>query len=149
MLHPADDAFNMPPVQTNAAPPGCAAPAAPRRVLLVDDEAHILRILSVKLEAAGYDVHTCGNGRLGLAEAVAWRPDLIVTDLTMPLMNGVEFSRALHADARLRDVPVIMLTSRSHAVDPELRELGNVRRFVSKPFSARELTAEVGRTLNA
>lgn len=107
------------------------------RILVVDDEAHILHVLSLKLRNAGYEVITAVDGEDGLDLATQQAPDLVITDFQMPYMTGLELCRALAAQPSTTDIPVLILTARGYALDGEDLALGNVRGVLSKPFSPR------------
>lgn len=113
------------------------------RVLVVDDEAHILQVLSFKLRKAGLEVLTAVDGEEGLEAATHERPDLIITDFQMPYMTGLELCRALADNEATRDIPVLMLTARGYSLDAEDLKLGNLRDVLSKPFSPRTVLQQV------
>ncbi len=111
-----------------------------KRILLVDDEARLVRLVRGYLEQDGYEVAAAGDGRAALLVSREFEPDLIILDLMMPEMDGWEFMRHLR---RERDTPVIMLTAR---VDENDRIAGlemGADDYLTKPFSPRELTARV------
>jgi CheY-like chemotaxis protein len=108
-------------------------------VLCVDDEPHILQIVSLKLRNAGYEVLTASDGEEALELASAEPPDLVITDFQMPYMTGLELCRALAGQPGTRSVPVIILTARGYALDDDDLASGNIRAVVSKPFSPRAI----------
>lgn len=110
-----------------------------RLILVVDDEAHITHVVALKLSNAGYKVLTAGDGEEAFDIAVAERPDLIITDLQMPYMSGLELAKKLRRQAETDSTPVLMLTARGYALDQS--ELGqtNIKGVMSKPFSPREV----------
>ncbi|MDQ2961409.1 MAG: response regulator transcription factor [Candidatus Dormibacteraeota bacterium] len=111
-----------------------------RTVLVVDDEPEIVRILRDYLERAGFAVITAGDGEAALTAARRRRPDLVILDLTLPSLDGLDVARALRRDGEL---PIIMLTARVDEADRVLGlELG-ADDYVSKPFSPREVVARV------
>lgn len=110
-----------------------------RRILVVDDESHILNVLLIKLRNAGYEVDTAADGEEGYELAREHRPDLVITDYQMPYMTGLELCRALKRHPPTADVPVVMLTARGHALDDEDLSSVNLREVVSKPFSPRSI----------
>ncbi len=111
------------------------------KILVVDDELEIVRVVRSYLERAGYQVVTATNGREALFVARHERPALVVLDLQMPEMDGLEFTRRLRAEQP--DVAIIMLTARVEEMDRVLGlELG-ADDYVTKPFSPRELVARV------
>jgi phosphate regulon transcriptional regulator PhoB len=113
------------------------------RILIVEDEADIVELLSYNLNRQGYEVESAATGPEGLAGARKGRPDLIVLDLMLPEMDGLEVCRVLKSESSTKDIPVIMLTAKSEEVDKVLGlELG-ADDYITKPFSPRELVARV------
>ncbi len=111
------------------------------RILVVDDELQIVRVVRGYLEQAGYQVATASNGQEALFIAREHKPALIILDLQMPKMDGLEFTRRIRAEQP--DVAIIMLTARVEEMDRILGlELG-ADDYVTKPFSPRELVARV------
>jgi DNA-binding response OmpR family regulator len=112
----------------------------PQTILVVDDEPEIVKLVQAYLQEAGYRVVTARNGREALSIARHEKPDLIVLDLTMPEMDGLEFTRRLRQE---KNTPIIMLTARVHETDQVLGlEMGGDD-YVTKPFSPRTLVARV------
>jgi CheY-like chemotaxis protein len=112
-------------------------------VLIADDDPRLSAALQFRLEQAGYEVYSAGSGRDILSQLEIERPDLILLDLMMPDMSGLEVLEYLQADPELASIPVLVLTAWGHAaVQSRCLELG-ARAFFSKPFSLRELTATV------
>jgi len=110
------------------------------RILVVDDEPAIVDMLAYNLERANFEVVIARDGEQALAKAHQEKPDLIILDLMLPRLDGLEVCRALR---RERDVPIIMLTARDSEVDRVVGlELG-ADDYVVKPFSVRELMARV------
>ena len=120
-------------------PHSSSGAASRHRLLIVDDETHILQVLSLKLSNAGYVVFTAADGEEGLEAALQERPDLIITDFQMPYMTGLEMCRALNADPRTAGTPVLMLTARGYSLDEEDLAIGNIRHVIHKPFSPRAI----------
>jgi two-component system, OmpR family, alkaline phosphatase synthesis response regulator PhoP len=115
-------------------------------ILIVDDEAHILQVLSLKLSNCGYAVTTAVDGEDALHQVKANCPDLVITDVQMPYMNGLEFAKALFADPLTSQIPVVVLTARGHTLETSDTNIPNVRKVLSKPFSPRgiaELCAQL------
>ena len=111
-----------------------------KRVLVVDDEKQITRILKTALQSSGYAVSTAENGVKALEEFAAQRPDVIITDLAMPVMDGLEFTKAIR---RLAPTPIIVLSVRnSDAMKVSALDEG-ADDYLSKPFSMPELLARV------
>jgi DNA-binding response OmpR family regulator len=114
------------------------------RILIVDDEPPIVDMLAYNLKRANYEVLIARDGEEALAQARREQPDLIILDLMLPRLDGLEVCRALR---RERDVPIIMLTARDAEVDRVVGlELG-ADDYVVKPFSVRELMARVKNVL--
>jgi len=109
------------------------------RVLVVDDEAPIVRVVAKRFAAAGYEVLTASNGKLGLEMALRDRPDLVVSDVQMPELDGLGLARGLKGALGGAKPPIVLLTARSFMItDEQVREAG-VTALMSKPFSARKL----------
>lgn len=114
------------------------------QILVVDDEPSIVNVLAYNLKRAGYQVLVARDGNEALAQARQARPDLVILDLMLPGLDGLEVCRILR---RERDVPVIMLTARDAEIDRVVGlELG-ADDYVVKPFSVRELMARVKNVL--
>jgi len=112
----------------------------PKKILVVDDEPKIAEICQDYLKAAGYEVVTAMTGPEGLAAARREKPDLVVLDLMLPEMDGLDVCRTLRRES---DVPIIMLTARVEETDKLIGlELG-ADDYITKPFSPRELVARV------
>jgi two-component system OmpR family response regulator len=112
----------------------------PRTVLIVDDDPHIRQLLAFALTKAGMDVVEAEDGEAALAQVAAHNPHLVVLDITMPRMDGLEVCRRLRAQG---DLPILFLSSRDDEIDRVLGiELGGDD-YVVKPFSPREVVARV------
>ena len=109
-------------------------------ILLVDDEATILRSVGAYLEREGYTVRTAANGRAALKEAATFHPDLVVLDIMLPELDGLEVLRQLRQSS---DVYVIMLTAKADETDKIVGLSMGADDYVTKPFSPRELVARV------
>jgi DNA-binding response OmpR family regulator len=114
---------------------------AGEHILVIDDSATLLRIVARTLSRAGYKVRTAEGGAKGVTLAKAERPDLILLDYLMPGLNGLQVCRLLGEDARLRDVPVIVMSARGDKVGPRLVEEAGAVDYISKPFSPEALVA--------
>jgi two-component system alkaline phosphatase synthesis response regulator PhoP len=116
------------------------------KILIVDDEAHILQVLSLKLRNCGYDIATAIDGEDALYQVTSDPPDLIISDVQMPYMNGLEFAKALSSDSSTSHIPVVILTARGHTLEASDTDIPNIRKVLSKPFSPRGI-AELVATL--
>src|SRR5687768_4383476 len=113
------------------------------KVLVVDDEPALLSTISYSLRKEGHDVLTASDGERALAMARRELPDLIVLDLMLPRMDGLEVCRSLRQSpsAQLRTVPILMLTAKADEVDKVVGLEVGADDYVTKPFSMRELVA--------
>jgi len=111
-----------------------------RTILVVDDEPKIVRLVESYLQAAGFRTVTAGNGPDALQQLHSENPDLIVLDLMLPELDGIEVTRAVR---KVSDVPVIMLTARTEESDRLVGLEIGADDYVSKPFSPKELVARV------
>ena len=112
-------------------------------ILAVDDEVHILELISFNLKAAGYHVVTALTGEEALKRCEVERPSLVLLDIMLPGIDGLEVCRRLKGDRMTSNIPIIMLTARGDEVDKILGlELG-ADDYITKPFSVRELGARV------
>jgi CheY-like chemotaxis protein len=109
------------------------------KVLVADDEIHIIHVVAIKLRNNGYEVVAANNGAEAYELACRENPDIIVTDYQMPLMTGIELIEKLREGEQTKDIPVILLTARSFAVSQELQDSLGVSSCLSKPFSPKEL----------
>jgi len=111
--------------------------------MIVDDDPQLCAALQFKFERAGYQVCAVGNGQDLLAQMKVQRPDLILLDLKMPYMSGIEVLEHLRRDPALSSIPVLVVTAWvDSAMQARCLELG-AKEFFSKPFSLRELTTKV------
>jgi two-component system alkaline phosphatase synthesis response regulator PhoP len=116
---------------------------AGEKILIIDDEAHIVELIKYNLESNGYKAYTSYNGSDGLKSAEENPVDLIILDLMLPDMDGLEVCKALKRKDETASIPIIMLTAKSSEFDKILGlELG-ADDYVTKPFSVRELMARV------
>lgn len=116
---------------------------AEKKVLVVDDEIHIVHVVAIKLRNNGYEVISADNGAEAFELACSEKPDIVVTDFQMPIMTGLELVEKLRQEEDTRDIPVIMLTARSFAISKEQRDSLQISGCLSKPFSPRELLENI------
>ena len=114
------------------------------RILVVDDEAQIARVLRRSLAARGYEVQTASDGEEALATFNTWPADLVITDLSMPNMTGLELCRRLRATSR---VPIIMLSVKGEERTKVAALDAGADDYITKPFGMDELLARVRATL--
>ncbi|HKY42258.1 MAG TPA: response regulator transcription factor [Pyrinomonadaceae bacterium] len=114
------------------------------RILVVDDEPQLIRVLRTGLKSRGYDIRAAADGLAGLELFSDWRPDLVITDLAMPNVDGLEFCRRLR---EISQVPIIVLSAKGEEkTKVEALDLG-ADDFVTKPFGIDELLARVRASL--
>lgn len=118
-----------------------------RTVVIADDEPHLVHILAYSLKKAGIVVETAANGAECVELAVRLRPDLIVSDYQMPMLDGLGACIKLKQDIRTAGIPVIMLTARGHRLTPEELAQTSIAAVLPKPFSARVLLAKIEEVL--
>ncbi|THH35568.1 response regulator transcription factor [Neolewinella litorea] len=115
----------------------------PAKILLVDDEPDILEILEFNLRKEGFEVETAGNGEDGLARAREFRPDLIVLDIMMPIMDGVEVCRQLRADSSFDNTVITFLTAREEDYSQIAALDTGGDDYITKPIRPRVLISRV------
>ncbi len=121
---------------------------AGKRIMAVDDERHIVRLIQVNLERAGYQVVTAFDGPEALKKVESDRPDLIVLDVMMPKMDGFEVLKRLQANPETREIPIIMLTAKAQDADVFRGWASGVSAYLTKPFNPLELITFVKRILS-
>jgi DNA-binding response OmpR family regulator len=117
--------------------------AAPDRILVADDDGDIRDLVVFKLTQAGYDVEAVEDGAAALSSIEAQPPRLAILDVMMPGLSGIDVLRRVRADARLKDLEVILLTAKSRDIDVDAGFATGASDYVIKPFSPRELLHRV------
>jgi len=121
--------------------------AEDKKILVADDETHILHVVSLKLRNAGFNVLTARDGQEALELAQQEQPDLIITDYHMPQLSGLELCQRLKQDPATSSIPAIMLTARGYQLDPADTQQSGILCMLSKPFSPRQLLTTVNEVL--
>ena len=121
----------------------------PKKILAVDDERHIVRLVEVNLARAGYLVVTAFDGREALQKVESEKPDLVVLDVMMPFMDGFEVLRNLKANPETAEIPVIMLTAKAQDADVFRGWQSGVDCYLTKPFNPMELLTFVKRIFDS
>ena len=119
------------------------------RILVVDDEPDLVELVRHHLQREHYEVVTAGDGETGLAEARRRLPDLVVLDLMLPGIDGLEVCRRLKSDQRTAHIPVLMLTAKGEESDAVIGLAQGADDYVRKPFGMKELIARIGTRLRA
>jgi DNA-binding NarL/FixJ family response regulator len=119
-----------------------------KRLLVVDDEPNLLRAVAACLKAAGYEVSTARGGREALVQLAEGVPDLVVSDIRMPGMDGYQLARQLRGSPRTMLVPIVFLTAKDETADRIEGFRAGVDAYLTKPFEPEELIAVVNGILN-
>ena len=114
-----------------------------KRILIVEDTEDNRQILRDLLAAAGYELLEAVDGEAGVAMAARYKPDLVLMDIQLPLMDGYEATRRIKADPALAHIPVIAVTSYALSGDEAKTKAAGCNAYVAKPFSPRQLLAKV------
>lgn len=121
----------------------------PKKILAVDDEKHIVRLVQVNLERQGYEVVCAHDGKEALQKVEEERPDLVVLDVMMPYMDGFEVLQNMRRNPSTRDIPVIMLTAKAQDADVFKGWQSGVDCYLTKPFNPMELLSFVKRIFDS
>lgn len=116
---------------------------SPKKILLVDDSSTILMMERMILTKYGYELLTAGDGQEAVEKAERDRPDLILMDLVMPRMNGLDAVRTLHENMETSAIPVIMVTTRSEVSNVETAFQNGASDYVTKPINSLDLVTKV------
>ena len=109
------------------------------RVLVVDDDPQVLRLLRVNFELEGYDVASASSGEEALDAIAAERPDVLVCDIMMPGIDGLEVVRRLRADPETSSLPVVMVSAKAQQTDLARGQEAGADAYVTKPFDPQDL----------
>jgi two-component system cell cycle response regulator DivK len=112
-------------------------------ILVVEDQEDNRQILRDLLGSVGYDMIEAGDGMAALAAVKARRPDLILMDIQLPLLDGYEATRRIKADPDLKDIPIIVVTSYALSGDEAKARAAGCDAYVTKPYSPRQLLAKI------
>lgn len=126
---------------TVSATPTTGAPRT--RVLVIEDERALTEVLSYNLQREGYETVVAHDGQEGLRKAQTLLPDLILLDLMLPVLNGLEVCRELKAGERTRDIPIVMLTAKTEETDQVVGFSMGADDYVNKPFSVKVLLQRI------
>jgi CheY-like chemotaxis protein len=111
----------------------------PRKILVADDEAHITHVVSLKFRKAGFEVITAQDGEEAYELVLQEMPDMVITDLQMPFMSGVELAAKMKENPATSSIPVIMLTARGLGLAQDDLARTNIKSVMSKPFSPKQV----------
>ncbi len=110
------------------------------KILIVEDEVKIARFVTLELQHEGYEVEVAHDGRTGLAMCESWKPDLLILDLMLPELSGIEVCRRLRQSG---DLPIIMLTAKDDVSDKVMGLDMGADDYMTKPFAIEELLARI------
>jgi two-component system, OmpR family, phosphate regulon response regulator PhoB len=116
---------------------------AGKKILVIEDEKDVVDLLVLNLRKAGFKVVTAGDGASGLQKARSEKPDLVILDLMLPKMPGLEVCKLLKSDSAMRHVPILMLTARAEEIDRIVGLEFGADDYVTKPFSPREVILRI------
>ena len=122
-------------------------PTHPAKILIADDEIYMLRLLEMTFKKGGYAVVSCRDGQEALTQAASGLPQLIVLDVMMPGLDGLGALRQLKENPATRDIPVVVLSAKGHALTKVEAEAAGAVLFLAKPFSPSQLLGEVQQIL--
>jgi two-component system, OmpR family, alkaline phosphatase synthesis response regulator PhoP len=118
-----------------------------KKILVADDEIHIVQVVAMKFRNNGFEVVTAENGTDAYKICCEEKPDIIVTDYQMPGMTGIELVEKLRQNPEFAEIPVIILTARGFAIEDDQKEKLGIAECLSKPFSPKELLQHVENVL--
>ncbi len=113
------------------------------RILAVDDEPHILKLVAFSLSSGGFEVIEASDGLSAIEIAEAEQPDLILLDVMMPALDGYEACRRLKANPATAHIPVVMLSAKSQKAEQEVGRAAGAIDYICKPFTPKELVSQV------
>lgn len=119
----------------------------PGTILIADDESHIRLVVGQRLRSLGYTVVEACDGEEALELAREHKPDLVLTDLQMPGMSGIELCTRMKLLPETAQIPAILLTARGYLLSPEEMAATNVRELLAKPFSVRDVSEKIQKHL--
>jgi DNA-binding response OmpR family regulator len=122
-------------------------PATPSKILIADDEVYMVRLLELTFKKGGYEIISCRDGKEALDLAASASPQLIVLDVIMPGLDGLGALRQLKENSATKNIPVVVLSAKGHALTKVEAELAGAAVFLAKPFSPNQLLGEVQKIL--
>ena len=120
-----------------------------KKILVVEDEPNIIKLISFILKSSGYEVVEAEIGAVGLKKAKAEKPDMIILDVMMPKMDGFEVAKKLKADPATRNIPILMLSSKAQFEDKMKGIDSGATDYITKPFDREELLQKIEELLES
>lgn len=114
-----------------------------KKILFIDDEADLVKVVTFRLERAGYEVISALDGQEGLDKARGEKPDLIVLDLMLPKVNGYKVCRMLKFDEKYKYIPIVMFTARAQEADKKMGKEVGADAYIVKPFEPEILLSKI------
>lgn len=121
---------------------------AKKKILIVEDEAQLVEMLKMRLEASDYEVIVAYDGQEGLQKAREKKPSLIILDLMLPKLDGFKICRMLKFDEKYRHIPIIMFTARAQDTDRKISEEVGADAYITKPFEPQVLLSKIQELVN-
>lgn len=118
-----------------------------KTILIIEDEEDMVYAIALQLKTAGFKVISAADGQEGLEKVRKEKPDLIILDLMLPKIDGYKVSRMIKFDERYKDIPIVMLTSRSQESDKELGFEVGANAYITKPFDPKVLAETIEKLL--
>jgi len=118
-----------------------------KKVLLIEDEQDQIKLVTLRLKAKGYEVHSSTDGEKGLAKAKELKPDLILLDVLLPKMNGLEVCRLLRADSSMSSIPIILFTALANEEFDQNAKDVKANAIIGKPYDAKVLLEKISSLL--
>jgi DNA-binding response OmpR family regulator len=119
-----------------------------KKILLIDDQAPMLKILTEILKKGDFEIFTAINGKIGIERAIEIKPDLIIMDLMMPVMTGLEALVELKKMIEFKSTPIFILTAKGSSSDSKIVLEAGATKFIPKPFSPGIILDEIQKVLN-
>jgi len=119
-----------------------------KKILLIDDDNATRFVMAAYLEGADFEIAQSGDGKEGIATALRFKPDLVITDLMMPKMHGYQVCEKLHGDESLKDLHIIVMSSKSYGSDIELALEAGADAYFIKPYRKEDLLAKISELLS-
>jgi DNA-binding response OmpR family regulator len=113
------------------------------KILIIDDESHIVEMLKIRLDSAGYETIAATDGAEGLRLARETNPNLIILDIMLPKLDGYKVCGLLKADTRYNKIPIIMFTARTEETDKKVSEEVGANAYITKPFKSEVLLDKI------
>ncbi len=118
-----------------------------KKILLADDEEDIIKLVSSRLKHWGYEVLIARDGKEALDFIHQEKPDLVLLDITMPVLDGIEVSRRVKSDKTLKNISIILLTASTRASSPEVLKVSQADDYIIKPFESALLLEKIKRLI--